>query len=131
MKDNYRQGDRVKILPNSSIIEGLGIICGVSVNGISVLGKAVLGKAVLGKGWIVKPDKQIEGYEYSHVVLFSNMLEPFYDIDHPRYIVLSFVYENIATQHLIYDNKESYYVHKNAYNTNCKEDADTFCRSLN
>lgn len=64
MKDDYKQGDRVRILPNSTLPEGLGTICGI----------ACAGAATIGKTWIVCPDK-IPG-EFTHVPLFSVMLEP-------------------------------------------------------
>jgi hypothetical protein len=66
MKDDYKQGDRVKLLPNSSL-SGLGTIRGVATNGA----------ATIGRSWIVELDVRYgRALPFSHVVLFSNMLEP-------------------------------------------------------
>ena len=66
MKDDYKQGDRVKFLP-SSTLKGTGIVCG----------KATTGAAGVGKSWIIQPDSPLPvSYGYSHCILFSNMIEP-------------------------------------------------------
>jgi hypothetical protein len=118
MKDNYKQGDRVKTLLNSTLSEGFGTICGI----------ATTGNPFVGKSWIVKPDDPILGYEYSHIVLFSNMIEPYYDKDHPRFEVQKLDFADKPNErYWVYDHKHNYFV----YDKGIREEAERICKFNN
>jgi hypothetical protein len=59
-----KQGTRVSF-KKSSTLEGTGVVCGLST----------ISQLVIGRGYIIRLDRMIDGYDYTHISLLEEMFE--------------------------------------------------------
>ena len=62
--EELKQGQKIEF--DNGSVKGTGIICGISHESV----------VLLGKGYIIKPDVEIDGYEYSHITICEVYLNP-------------------------------------------------------